>query len=112
MFVGAEVDEGPELGVPLASITATGVVSVEADRTVARLLRHSHHPVTATIETRAIPNFSRARMRSVNQIHRDRQYSLSSDSPLNAGAARNIAWCGEQLRNSVPSHKNLKTLES
>ena len=64
MFVGAEVDEGPELGVPLASITATGVVSVEADRTVARLLRHSHHPSTATIETRAIPNFSRARMRS------------------------------------------------
>jgi len=50
---------------------------VEADGAVARVVRHSHHPSKATIETRAMPNVSRARTRSAKQIHRDRQYSLS-----------------------------------
>src|SRR5438445_1843012 len=63
MFVGAEADEVPAMGVPPASITA-GLASVEAGGAVTRLVRHSHHPSKATIETRAMPNVSRARTRS------------------------------------------------
>src|ERR1700747_3834831 len=66
MFVGAEADEWLTIGVPPASVTAAGVASLEAGVAVARLVRHSHHPSKATIETRAIPHVRRARMRSAN----------------------------------------------
>src|SRR6266567_5563501 len=63
MFVGANADEVPEIGGPPASITSS-LAWVEADGAVARVVRHSHHPSKATIETRAMPNVSRARTRS------------------------------------------------
>src|SRR5882724_5681974 len=63
MFVGANADEVPAIGGPPASITSS-LAWVEADGAVARVVRHSHHPSKATIETRAMPNVSRALTRS------------------------------------------------